>query len=307
MLRYNSAVFSSLASSDYAVAVVNEDFLYGGKWNLTAAAERGSHDPGYSWVINNAPGYGWRIPTLNAEETIRAMQLNATGLYTNTTISQCFQIYNNYWNATGNVVIVVNNQSVQEQVDDTLLIYASIVPNADDWAKNQWATANGTKVNQGLRTQGPKIFPIYTWYLGPGYYSADYCLVQPPATTAERCRFEYAPGIMVVICIINTAKVCVMLCVWYSRLHTRRDIQRDDSEAVLYTLGDAVASFMRTPDETTRAMCLATRKDFRRKTNWKFRSRLVAKPPTEPREWRTGPSFWYSAASSNRWIVLLSL
>ena len=214
LLRYNSAVFSSLASNDYTVAVVNEAFLTGGKWNLTAAGQRGLGDPGLSWVINNLPGYGWRIPVMTAEQTIRAMQVNATtSLYTNTSISQCFQIYNDYWAALGNVVIVVNNQSVQGQVDDTLLIYASIVPNSDDWAKNQWATANGTKANTANRTQQPKTFPIDTWYLGPGYYNASYCLVEPPATTAERCRFEYAPGIMVAICIINTVKTCVMFSV----------------------------------------------------------------------------------------------
>ena len=37
--RYNSAVFTSLASNDYTVAVVNEAFLSGGNWNLTAAGQ----------------------------------------------------------------------------------------------------------------------------------------------------------------------------------------------------------------------------------------------------------------------------
>lgn len=303
-------MFSSLASSDYTIAVVNEAFLSGGKWNLTAAGQRGLGDPGYSWVINNSTHFGWRIPVMTAEDTIRAMQVNGTGLYTKESISQCFQIYNDYWAALGNVIIVANNQSVQGQVDDTLLIYASIVPNSDDWAKNQWATANGTKVNTRARTQQPKTFPIDTWYIGPGYYNASYCLVQPPATTAERCRFEYAPGIMVVICIINTVKTGVMFSVWYSRLRNEHKLpiaHRSKEETVLYTLGDAVASFMRGPDKTTMAMCLATRHDFRRKRDIRFRSRLLAKPVTEPREWKPQSLFWKSAASLHRWIVLLTL
>lgn len=310
LLRYNSAVFTSLASNDYTVAVVNEAFLSGGNWNLTAAGQRGLGDPGLSWVINNSPGYGWRIPVMTAEETVRAMQVNGTNSYTMTNISQCFQIYDNYWAALGNVIIVANNESVQGQKDDTLLIYASIVPNSDDWAKEQWARANGTKVRTRDRTQAPKVLPIDTWYLGPGYYNASYCLVQPPATTAERCRFEFAPGIMVVICIINTVKTGVMFGVWYSRLrdaHKRPIVHRKKEDAVLYTLGDAVASFMRDPDRTTVAMCLATRYDFRRKRDVRLRSRLLAKLITEPREWNPQSLFWRSAASLHRWIVLLSL
>ena len=131
---------------------------------------------------------------MTAKETIRAMQVNGTSSYKNTSISSCFKTYDDYWAALGNVIIVTNNQSVQGQVDDTLLIFASIVPNSDDWAKNQWATANGTKANTAARTQQPKTLPIDTWYLGPGYYNASYGLVQPPATTAERSRFEYATG-----------------------------------------------------------------------------------------------------------------
>lgn len=290
--------------------MVNEAFLSGGEWNLTAAGQRGEGDPGLSWVINNSPGFGWRIPVMTAEETIRAMQVNGTTLYTRTNISQCFLNYNDYWAALGNVIVVANNQSVQGQVNDTLLIYASIVPNSDDWAKNQWATANGTKADTGARTQQPKTFPIDIWYLGPGYYNASYCLVQPPATTGERCRFEYAPGIMLVICIINTIKTGVMFSVWYARLRDAHRIpiaQRSNEDAVLYTLGDAVASFMQESDKTTMAMCLATRHDFRTKRDFRFRSRLLAKPVTEPREWKPQSLFWKSAASLHRWIVLLFL
>lgn len=248
---------------------------------------------------------------MTAEETIRAMQVNGTRSYTRTNVSQCFEIYDNYWATLGNVIIVANNESIQGQKDDTLLLYASIVPNSNDWAKDQWARANGTKVSTRARTQAPKVLPINTWYLGPGYYNASYCLVQPPATTAERCRLEYAPGIMVVICIINTVKTIVMFSVWYLRLwdaHKRPMAHRDNEDAVLYTLGDAIASFMRDPDMTTVAMCLATRHDFRRKRDARLRSHLVAKPIVEPREWIKPQSlFWRSAASLHRWIVLLSL
>ncbi|KAM0798297.1 hypothetical protein BDR22DRAFT_823401 [Usnea florida] len=254
-----------------------------GKWNLTAAGQRGLRDPGFSWVINNSSEFGWRIPIMTAEKTIRAMQVNGTSSYKNTSISSCFKIYNDYWAALGNVIIVTNNQSVQGQVDDTLLILHRLC---------QTRTI-GPKING--RQQMPKTFPIDTWHLGPGYYNASYGLVQPPATTVERCRFEYAPGIMLVICTINTVKTCVMFSVWYSRLRDAQKIpiaHRSKEDAVLYTLGDAIASFMQDPDRTTMAMCPATRRDFKRKQDIRLRNRLLPKPITKPREWKRQAVYW---------------
>lgn len=59
----------------------------------------------------------------------------------------------------------------------------------------------------------------------------------------------------------------------------------DSQKVVLYTLCDAIASFMREPDETTKDMCLATRDDFRSRRALK--NRLIREDPTpsqEPRE-----------------------
>lgn len=281
---YNSAVFSSLASADYTVVVVNEAFLSGGGWNLTRAEQRGLGDPGYNWIVNNATAIRWYTPTMPAEDTIRAMQANG-----------------DYWATVANVIIITSNQSVQGQDDDTLMLYTSVVPKSDDWAKNQWAIENGTKVATQDRTKQPQ-FPISSWYLGPEYYKVDYCLLQPPPTSTDRCRFEYAPGIMVVICIINFVKICVMSSVWFARLRNakqRRIASRHKEIAVLDTLGDAVASFMRQPDPTTMGMCLATRKDFQ--------GHQVAEANREPRQWQEQDVFWNSAASLRRWITLLLL
>lgn len=82
---------------------------------------------------------------------------------------------------------------------------------------------------------------------------------------------------------------------------------RDDADGtVLYTLGDAIASFMRNPDPATVDMCLATKDDFIRRRSWK--SNLVEQPFTlnrEPREWEGRRKFWFMAARKRRWFVLL--
>lgn len=284
-----------MPSNDYVVAVVNDTFLLGGRWNLTAAGERARQD--VNWISDafpTIPATKWRIPTMTADDTIQAMQANAkSGFYTKMNISQCFQAYNDYWSPIGNLVVVVKNQSIQEQMEDTLLIYTSILPNADDWVKSRWAGANATGTSIGLQ---------YSWHISTEEYDVDYCLAQPPATTTERCQFEYAPGIMAVVCVINAVKTGVMFYVWYAR---GRAAGRDQS---LYTLGDAIASFMHEPDKTTKDMCLATKDDFLRKRGSKWGVRRFKEASTEPRAWPIKDSrFWISAATLNRWIFLLLL
>jgi hypothetical protein len=310
--RYNSAVFTSLASNDYTVAVVNDYFLNSSSssWNLTTAAARGLGDPGYSWVVDNVPGFGWKIPILTPEAVISGMQQNATNteLYTRRNVSDCFTTYSDYFIALGNVVIVTSNDTrpVQQQMNDTLLILASIIPNSDGWAKNQWAIENGTQSSTKYRAKPPDGL-VETWYLGPEYYAVDYCLVQEPSTTSDRCRFEYSPQIMITVCILNLFKTGVMLIVWWMRKY--QWVERKDHEKhVLYTLGDAIQSFVRNPEPKTQDMCLADIGDFRRRRTRKTR---FVKPALvlskEPRKWEERKRHWAAAASVRRWVFLISM
>ncbi|KAK0105189.1 hypothetical protein ONS95_004415 [Cadophora gregata] len=109
------------------------------------------------------------------------MQKNASNsIYTEYNVLDCFQLYNDYWTALGNIVIVTKNDTrpIERQVSDTLLIYASIVLNSDSWTKNQWAIENGTQVSTRNRARLPSG-PVATWYLGPDFYEVDSCYVQP--------------------------------------------------------------------------------------------------------------------------------
>jgi hypothetical protein len=94
-------VFQSLASKDYAVAVVTPAFLNGGGWDITATESRGllPRDRYTSWVANPTLGYGpsagWTIPGLVPEDTTRAMQKNAStaGIYSKHGASECYSGY----------------------------------------------------------------------------------------------------------------------------------------------------------------------------------------------------------------------
>ncbi|OTA93633.1 hypothetical protein M434DRAFT_41031, partial [Hypoxylon sp. CO27-5] len=279
-LMYNSAVFQSLASNDYTIAVVKDSFVNGSSWSLTTAE-------------NNRRGdYGWedsRVnpPNRNYTEIIHDMQQNVMSAgWEDMNISTCFALYNDYFAPQGNGVIFVKNDTGAE--NDSLLMYVSIIPRSDDWAKNMWAAMNGSK-DFVARAPDP---PVTRWFLGPKLYEVSHCRVQDPGTITNQCRFEYSPPIMITICALNGIKAIVMLCIWATRKW--QDAERTDADkAVLCTLGDAIASFMRRPDATTADMGLATKEDFIRRRPWK--NRLERR------------NFWFKAASIRQWFVLLFL
>ncbi|KAK3680896.1 hypothetical protein B0T22DRAFT_445900 [Podospora appendiculata] len=265
-LMYNSAVFQSISSHDYTIAVS-------------------------PWV---------NPPSFNNTEIIHGMQQDAIkGLYQKMNLSSCFDLYDDYWQPQGNALIFVKNESVQTPFDDSLLIYVSIFPRSDDWAKNMWALENGTVTYKA--TSPPR--PVNKWFVGTKRYEVSHCLVQPPGELISRCRLEYSPYIMFAVCVLNLMKAGVIFSVWFMRKR-----QRPQEKEVLYTLGDAIASFMRRPDPATKDMCLAAKFDF--EPRWIFRDHRLIKekplmPSQEPRHWEEQPRRWMAAVSPTRWAIFI--
>ncbi|KAI1775604.1 hypothetical protein F4818DRAFT_457822 [Hypoxylon cercidicola] len=293
-LMYNSAVFQSLASNDYTIALVKNSFINGSSWNLATAEANRRGDNGWDEKRVNPKHRNYTEIITNMQEDVMD-----TG-WEKMNISDCFALYNDYFAPQGNGVIFVTNDTGSE--DDSLLMYVSIVPRSDDWAKNMWALVNGTGPYFAARS--PDL-PVTKWFLGPKGYEVSHCRVQSPETIANKCRFQYSPPIMITVCVLNFIKASVMLCIWFTRKW--QGAERSDADAaVIYTLGDAIASFMRKPDPTTMDMGLSTKDDFIRRHPG--RSSLEKFPPIlnrKPREWKEMPKFWFAAASIRLWFVLL--
>ncbi|TKW51309.1 hypothetical protein CTA1_13012 [Colletotrichum tanaceti] len=298
-LIYNSAVFKSLSSHNYTVAVVKDSFVRNSSWSLSTAE------------ANRAGDWGWddtRVnpPNLDYEEILRGMQRDAQ-TYREMNISACFALYDDYWKPQGNVLVFVKNETLQTPPEDSLLMYVSIVPRSDNWGKNMWALGNGT----GRFVAQSPLGDVTKWFLGPQQYEVDRCLVQPPESMRTRCRFEYSPPIMFTICVMNFLKASIMLCIWVLRKWQNRE-QKDKANQVLHTLGDAIASFTREPCEHTRDLGLGTKYDFLTTREWK--NRLVRSPPAvlaeethEARTYKIEVKHWRSAASLKRWVILLAM
>ena len=101
----------------------------------------------------------------------------------------------------------------------------------------------------------------------------------------ERCKVQFSLGIMITVICCNLVKACAMIM---TVVRSR--------EPTLVTLGDAIDSFLRTPDPTTIGICFADRqfidRDWRR--GWR----------TGPRQWKQkGVRRWWTSVSKTRWIT----
>lgn len=85
------------------------------------------------------------------------------------------------------------------------------------------------------------------WTILPEYYEIDYCLT----TDADHeCQLKYSPVILYVAIVCNAVKLASILgCLLMSQ------------EPILATIGDAVDSFLRRPDQTSRGRCLMSKLD----------------------------------------------
>lgn len=250
-------MFQSLTSSTYTVAVVKDSFSNDTTWSL-ATAEKNRVDQ-LGWVAGpDNHGININPPEWNFQAIITDMQrAAATDDYILKNVSQCFDLYNHFFAPQGNVLVYIKNESTQISPTGGLLLYAGIIPRHDSWLKNLWALENGT--NQW--TTNSPANPVEVWYVGKARYEVDHCMVQQPALTTSVCRFEYSPWIMWIVCSFNFVKFCVMFSVWFER-RSQAKASKHWRAQVIYTLGDAIGSFMRHPEPRTKGMCLATREDM---------------------------------------------
>ena len=103
--------------------------------------------------------------------------------------------------------------------------------------------------------------------------------------TDERCKVQFSLGIMIAVICCNLVKACAMIM---TVVRSR--------EPTLVTLGDAIDSFLRIPDPTTKGICFADRRFI--DCEWRRGGR------TGPRQWKQkGVQRWWTNVSKTRWIT----
>ncbi len=171
----------------------------GGRHRLFLGLEQHVVPPGSRYQPGTDPSWNdWRVdpPSINSTRDIQLMHNEALTLpYQNLSVTDCFALYDGYFEPQGNVLIFVTNDT--SKVNNSLLLYVSIIPRSDDWGKNMWALSNGNGVLGRPCRPAPPSPPGF-WALRATRSSTAWR--SPPPDAGKICRFEYCPLIMFIVC-----------------------------------------------------------------------------------------------------------
>ncbi|KAF6818735.1 hypothetical protein CSOJ01_01688 [Colletotrichum sojae] len=112
--------------------------------------------------------------------------------------------------------------------------------------------------------------------------TVEYCLSEP---VARVCRVRVNKNIFMTVCLIALGKSYLCVAVLHHVWRTQP----------LATIGDAVDSFIRQPDPSTRGMCTFGQRDFSRVTGW------------GPRRWEARRRRWGDAVRISDWLTAYSI
>jgi hypothetical protein len=121
----------------------------------------------------------------------------------------------------------------------------------------------------------------------------DYCISKP---TKPHCKLEFSIGILAAVIACNLIKSAAMLWTLFR--------QRENT---LVTFGDALASYLESPDRSTTSRCLLSKKGLRRSTGKPLSPAFDPNNPLPISFSRLRVYHWYNAVSRKRWIVTMAL
>ena len=266
-LLFNSAVFSTTSANEFEVFIGSENLVTG---------------VGLNWSLPFDDGYYNR--------TLRYFQQAAK--WDNLTNEACIKVYmQSYVTDNANVLAVtsaLNDSSLTLNSTYPAYVYSYDGYNSDGVAP--WICGDSMYPFEGDTCDTSVILTkavnwainIEVYRAGDAYYRTvpiQYCLSQP---VEQRCTTQFSLLIIIIVIICNITKLACMIML----------LLRQQAKP-LVTLGDAVESFLETPDPTTENMCLADKSEFSAKKPWS-----ATRDSYEPRQLR-----WFAGASWKRWLT----
>ena len=269
--RYNSVLFTTRSSTDYGAILVSPQFLEGGTWRRD------------TWS------------TILDDNHISYLQNNINSLR-RLDNAACIQVYNGDLVSDWRHVLVVSSQT--NHTETILNVFPSYLDKQD---LRQWqcsspgmgsthcdfnslaATANTWQLpsvifynsTQGLVLKDGQNVPV------------QYCLAE---SVKPACSVGVSFPIMVIVIVCNSVKIICLLLALLTKFQP------------LVTVGDAIASFMARPDDSTYGHCNLSARNVR-DGDWKPNRYGPFKAPAIPKAWKSYQYRWYSGASGQRWIL----
>jgi len=235
-LLYNSAVFSTLATTEYTVYAASPNFFADKSvnWSQPIFAGRSLQDirnaTNWQRLENKAciEAYGQAFVSAHGDLVAISADLNATNpaVYI-TSIDTAGAGLSGGGPSYEWICQSTQNTGSQQDCD-----IGRMISEASSWTLQNNSGSNYNSLN-------PR-----------NNLSVDYCFSDP---VEERCRLQFSLVIMGIVIGCNLVKtICMVLTLWYHKSQP------------LVTLGDALALFLDHPDPTTENMCLANKFSFAR-------------------------------------------
>ncbi|KAF8241402.1 hypothetical protein K440DRAFT_591950 [Wilcoxina mikolae CBS 423.85] len=216
-LLYNSAVFSTLSTSNYAVAVT----------------------PGNIFSSSSVLPVPWKTLIDNARKSETLPEHNKS--WTKLAVPDCVNTYNsNFLPKNRNLIILIHREDNMNGFLNGIEISSSI------GEPQGWIGCSGYISNH--LTACNKLESVVSDIRNGGNWTMNQDVVKECRSEKmeERCKLQFSTTILSIVIICNFAKGLCMLLVF-----------SDCDFYPLATIGDAIQSFMREPDPYTSGICYA--------------------------------------------------
>ena len=271
-------MYTSLAANDFLVVFVASNHFDPGAYSNTTRLDL------YSFITMPQNG------TTNSHDFQQFTSMleghnTSTSSYEDLTPSHCANLYNRDFVSSHRNLFLITNHTSNATFDNTLLGMLRV--DGSNYPQGRWmcpvppggsSVCDRGQVSLMAANKRPWVLP-----LSPSEeVEVRGCKSE---VTDERCKVQFSLGIMMAVICCNLVKACAMIMTVVL-----------SKEPTLVTLGDAIDSFLRIPDPTTRGICFADRRFIDRE--WKRGWR------TGPRQWKQkGVQRWWTNVSKSRWIT----
>lgn len=302
--RYNSTVFKTTRQSAYVVGVVTPNFQEGAPFDLQFTNEFTANAPiptpeiwtsefrGDNFSQKPHAFYdllgerGYELPRIRAkdEDVLLRLQRKAQSLeLMNISSKECLEMYSNSPPVNYRHVLTVSKSTTS----NNSILWFDNLSSSNKSSKN-WMYAY-QNVNAYITPPNVWILGLYAKHNDSGWWLNGYpisgCLVEH---AEDPCLLRYNSSLLIIVLIANIVKLVAMSATIFQY-----------RQPALVTVGDALASFLETPDCATYQMCLTGKDEF------------------DAYIWTTGPKTYYltngegfrhsAGASQLQWMVAAAL
>lgn len=287
---WNSTVFQTKNSYNYIAASVTENFLHDGHWDLPshgAIFDDMGDDP-----IDIHDFGGAKYTDADFMHLLSHLQQKAVhDDLERLTVEDCIdEYYTEVITNRRHVLLVVDNSNADN--NSVLAVYHNVNPvgNQDLYPVFEWMCDDTPAMNVADQCVSNRA----SWRPGvtagnAGMFGRQvmapvlYCYSQP---ATEHCKVDVIPAFLIAVVVCNIIKILSFVG---ALLITKMD-------RPLCTTGDAIQSFIKSPDPYTRGRCLAAKEDYEK---WPFLSKEWDPRPSGIGDtWTGGRYHWGKAINT---------